>query len=227
MNKKQKISFYSILIIVVVAGISFLCFHDTNKREASTMEQALSLYQKGKFKKAKRYFEKADEEGIAEASFALGTQYFSGKGTNIDVNKALVYYHKAAQANYTPAKTTLALLYMNGDSVKQDVNTALTLAQEAAENGDIDAQLLLAKWFEDGQHIKKDIKQAVHFYEMAAKKGNKNAKIALSVIYKSGKGAIHENIFTSKRWEASLQKQKEFENIFQNLPADYIEPSNK
>ena len=220
MNKKQKISFCSILIVTIIICVSLLCCRNTKKEDLPVIAQALSLYQDGNFEKAKLYFEQADKEGVSEASFALGALYFSGKGVKADINKALFYYHKAAQANYAPAQTTLALMYMNGSEIEQDTETALFFAEKATENGDKEAPIILASWFENGQYVPKDLQKAVRFYEIAAKKGNINAKMALSAIYKDGKGSVLPNIFTAKRWEDSIQKQTRFDKIFQNRLPD-------
>lgn len=224
MDKKERISSEAALclICIVLAVALFLKFNPGNKIY-TPMDKALYSYQKGDYQEAMTYFAQADNANIAEATFALGAMHFSGKGTNIDIPKALSYYQKAADLNYTPAQTTLALLYMQGEVVARNPEKAVDWARKAAENNDEEAQILLAKWFENGEYIEKDIKQAVHFYEMAAKNGNIDAKGALSIIYKSGAGAVPSNIYTSKRWENSIKKQKRFENIFQNLPPDHIE----
>ena len=130
---------------------------------------------------------------------------------------------KAADNGYTPAQTTLALLYMDGKEIERDTGKAIEWAKKAAESNDTEAQIMLARWFENGEHIEQDMEQAVRFYQMAAQNGDINAKIALSVIYKNGKASLPPNIYTSKRWENSIQKQKRFENIFRNLPPDYME----
>lgn len=70
---------------------------------------------------------------------------------------------------------------------------------------------------------KKNVKKAVDFYTRAALQGDINAKTALSIIYKTGSGNVLPNLYTAARWQESIQKQKKFENIFQNLPPDYIE----
>jgi len=224
MDKKERISSETalFLICIILAVALFLKFNPGNKIH-SPMDKALFSYQKGDYRQAMTYFAQADNANIPEASFSLGAMYFAGKGTSVNIPKAFFYYQKAADLNYAPAQTTLALLYMQGDVVERNPEKAVELAKKAAENNDMEAQIMLARWFENGEHIEKDIKQAVHFYEMAAKNGDINAKTALSVIYKNSGDNVSSNIYTSKRWEDSIQKQKRFENIFQNLPPDYIE----
>ena len=224
MNKKQQTPLYIALTIAIVALmiISFLKIEPESQR-LSPMEQALSFYQNGDYKQAEIYFAQADNANIPEASFALGALYFSGKGVPVNISKALNYYEKAAENNYAPAQTTLALLYMQGDVVPRDAEKAIGWAEKAAESNDMDAQIMLARWFENGEYIERDMEKAVYFYKKAALNGDINAKTALSIIYKTGRDSVLPNIYTSKKWEDSIQKQKRFENIFQNRPADYIE----
>ena len=220
MNKKRRIFLYVIITTVVVfsATAAYIGFNRAD-HFASPLNQALSLYQKGDYKRAMTYFTKADKAGIPEATFALGSMHFTGLGTSVDIPKALSYYHKAADANYAPAQTTLAFLYIDGKYVAKDPEAAVNFALKAAENNDTEAQMILARWFENGEYVRRDMNEAIRFYTMAAKNGNMNAKIALTVIYKDRKG----NIVAAKKWEESIQKQKRFENIFRNLPPDYIE----
>ncbi|MBO4644228.1 MAG: sel1 repeat family protein [Alphaproteobacteria bacterium] len=224
MEKKERISLYIALVAigVVLTMILFPGFKP-KKQYLLPMEKALSFYQQGDYQQAMIYFAQADNADIPEASFALGVMHFSGRGTRVNIPKALNYYKKAAENGYAPAQTTLALLYMEGTSVDRDTEKAVEWAKKAAENNDTEAQIMLARWFENGEHIERDIKQAVHFYEMAAKNGDINAKMALSVIYKKGNGSVLSNPYAAKRWEDSIQGQKKYENIFQNRPADYIE----
>lgn len=224
MEKKEQTFFYFALgITLVILIIALLFKSDPENKIFSPAERGLSLYKKGEYQEAITYFAQADSVNIPEGSFALGAMHFAGLGTDVDIPKAIKYYEKAAELNYTPAQTTLAILYMQGEVVEKNPEKAVKWAETAARNGDMEAQLLVAGWYENGKNIEQNIKKAVHFYEMAAKQGSADAKIALSVIYKTGKGKILENIYTAKRWEDSIKKQKDFENIFQNRSLDKLE----
>ena len=226
MQKKERISLYKALglvgILLLTALILFL-----NRRPAdlsyNPLERALSLYEQGNYQQATIYFAQADVMNVPEAAFALGAMNFAGKGMPVDIPKALAYYEKAAEAGYAPAQMTLALLYIHGENVVQDSDKGLKFAEEAADNGDPEAQIMLARWYENGENVEKDMKKAVVFYQQAALQGDINAKTALSIIYKNGAGTVLPNPYTAARWQESIQKQKRFENIFQNLPPDYIE----
>ena len=221
MEKKDRNSLYAYLFFTVAVLVVFLIFKPESY-VSDPMNEALSAYRDGKYKLAMTHFSRAERLNNPIASFALGAMYFSGKGTDIDIPKALAYYQKAADWNYAPAQTTLALLYMEGQHVRKDPEKAVMLARKAAEQNEVEAQTILAGWFENGNNIEQNIPEAVRYYEMAARNGDANAKTALSVIYKDGKGAVLKNPHTAKRWADSIQKQKRLENIFQNLPPDYI-----
>ena len=214
--------FYAALFLIVGLLSVFLFFKPENPF-ADPMKEGLGAYRKKDYKTAMIRFKIAESLRIPEASFALGAMHFSGTGTDVDIPQALSYYQKAAELNYAPAMTTLAMLYMNGRFVPKNAKKAVALAEKAAQLNDVEAQIMLAGWFENGTLVEQDVPSAIRYYEMAARNGNINAKIALSVIYKDGKGSVTANPYTAKRWSDSIQKQRKLNNLFQNLPADYIE----
>ena len=217
MRKKGQTSLYMALGLTLSILIVALLFRFKPQGSFySPADLGFLSYEKGDYQQAMTYFAQADSNNIPEAAFALGAMHFAGKGTEINIPKALDYYKRSAEAGYAPAQTTLAVLYMESDKVEHDSEKAVLWATEAAMNNDMEAQLMLAGWYESGKLIEQDIGQAIRFYEMAAKNGSADAKIALSIIYKTGKGKTHANIYTAKRWEDSIKKQKDFENIFQN-----------
>lgn len=225
MQEKERTSLYKALGLVgILLLITLFLFLHQRPADLSynPLERALSLYEQGDFKQATTYFAQADVMNVPEAAFALGAMNFSGKGIPVNIPLALSYYEKAAKAGYAPAQTTLAIIYVNGIHVVQDLEKGAEYAKKAAENGDPEAQMMLAGWYENGTIVEKDMKKAVSFYKKAALQGDINAKIALSVIYKKGSDQITANPYTAARWEKSIREQKKFENIFRNLPENYI-----
>ena len=223
MNKKERLSLYAALgFIGIVLTVTLSLSLKPENRMNNPLEKALSLYQKGDYQQAITYFAQADNMNVPEATFALGAMHLAGKGTAVNIPRALFYYQKAADNNYSPAQTTLALLYMEGNFVQKDSEKAIAWAKKAAELNDAEAQIMLARWFENGDQTEQDMGQAVRYYEMAARNGDVNAKTALSVIYKNGKGSVPANPYAAKRWSDSIQKQQKLENLFQNRPADFI-----
>ena len=222
MKKTEHSPFYTALVFIVGLLSIFLFFKPENPF-ADPMKEGLTAYKKQDYKTAMIRFKIAENLRIPEASFALGAMHFSGTGTDVDIPQALSYYQKAAEMNYAPAITTLAMLYMNGRFIPKDTKKAISLAEKAAEMNDVEAQIMLAGWFENGTLVEQDVPSAIRYYEMAARNGNINAKMALSVIYKDGKGSVVANPYTAKRWADSIQKQRKLNNLFRNLPADYIE----
>lgn len=226
MRKKERISLYKALgVIGGVLFITLILFLNRQPEDLSynPMEKALSFYQQGDYQQATLYFAQADVMNVPEASFALGAMHFAGKGMPVDISKALTYYEKAANGGYAPAQMTLALLYIHGEKVERNVEKGIEFTEKAAKNGDPEASIMLARWYENGEYVEKDMEKAVKFYKQAALSGNIDAKMALSVIYKNGSGSVNANSRTAARWQESIQKQKRFENIFQNLPSDHIE----
>ena len=223
-NKEQRSLYFVLSIVIVILSAGLLSFHHLEQKPYADnpLETALKFYEQKDYKQAAFYFAQADTLNIAQASFALGAMYFSGKGIEQDIDKAFSYYEKAAGMNYAPAQTTLALLYIYGKNIAQDMDKGLHYLQNAAGNGEREAQLLLAKWYENGENVDKDMEKAVHFYKKAARQGDINAKLALAVIYKNGAPGIPANPYTAAHWQESIKKQKNFENIFQNQPSDHV-----
>lgn len=54
--------------------------------------------------KAVYWYEKAAEQGDAEAQYYLGDMYYKGEGTAADLKQALVWMEKAAEQGYELAK---------------------------------------------------------------------------------------------------------------------------
>lgn len=223
MDKKRREPLYMLLTAFAVSGVLMFFTLKPAKQYLSPANQALTFYKEGDYKQAMIFFAQADSYDVPEASFALGAMHFAGKGTKVNIPKAMAYYQRAADLGYTPALTTMALLYMNGEHMEKNAGKAVELAEKAAENNDVEAQMILAGWYENGKEIEQDVSKAVRYYTMAAENGDHNAKMALSIIYKNGKGDVLPNKYAAKRWEDSLQKQRKLENLFQNRPADYVE----
>mgnify|MGYP003176096670 FL=1 len=116
--------------------------------------------------------------------------------------------------------TTLAFLYAGGDLIPQNIEAAYTYMAEAAAKNDREAQITLGTWYENGFLGKKDTLAAVKWYTKAALNGDKNAKMALALIYREGKGLVAPNIFTSKRWYDSIEKQSVYEKRFKGEGSD-------
>jgi TPR repeat protein len=102
------------------------------------------------FKEAVKRYQKAADQGDAEAQMNLGGMYENGQGVEQDdkeafkwYQKAFKWYQKAADQGDAEAQMNLGLMYENGEGVEQDDKEAVKWYQKAADQGDALAQHIL------------------------------------------------------------------------------------
>ncbi|MBT5846769.1 MAG: sel1 repeat family protein [Verrucomicrobiales bacterium] len=102
------------------------------------------------FKEAVKRYQKAADQGDAEAQMNLGGMYENGQGVEQDdkeafkwYQKAFKWYQKAADQGDAEAQMNLGLMYENGEGVEQDDKEAVKWYQKAADQGDALAQYIL------------------------------------------------------------------------------------
>ena len=59
------------------------------------------------YKKAIEWFEKAAEQGDADAQYNLGVMYYDGQGVDVNYKKAFECYEKAAEQGHAQAQHNL------------------------------------------------------------------------------------------------------------------------
>jgi uncharacterized protein len=89
---------------------------------------------------AVQWFEKAAKQGHPDASLALGTAYFLGRGTDLDYAKALRWYTQAAEFGDVAAQYLVASMYENATGTSKNLDTALMWYIAAARQGDVAAR---------------------------------------------------------------------------------------
>jgi TPR repeat protein len=95
------------------------------------------------YAKARELYEKAADNGNADAMINLGLLYANGQGVARDYAKAREWYEKAADKGDAEAMTYLGALYANGQGVAQDYAKARELFESGADKGDADAKQYL------------------------------------------------------------------------------------
>jgi uncharacterized protein len=89
---------------------------------------------------AVRWYERAALQGHPDASLALGTAYFLGRGTNLDYAKALRWYTQAAEFGDVAAQYLVASMYESATGTSKNLDTALMWYIAAARQGDVAAR---------------------------------------------------------------------------------------
>ncbi|MFR6749415.1 MAG: tetratricopeptide repeat protein [Faecalibacterium sp.] len=124
------------------------------------------------------WYQKAAEQGHAEAQYALGDCYRTGEGVTKNGAEAVKWYRKAAEQGHVEAQNMLGICYHNGDGVAQDNQEAVKWCGKAAENGLALAQYNMGFFCEHGVGGANEV-DALKWYRKAAEQGNEDAKKAV------------------------------------------------
>lgn len=123
--------------------------------------------------------ERLANEGVAEASFLMGTAYAEGLGKVVDAVAAALWYERAALIGNMLAQHNMGNIYASGTGVPQNNSLAVSWWLQAAEQGDAIPQFRLAVMYEQGLGVVLDMKQAIRWYEESARRGYRQAQEAL------------------------------------------------
>lgn len=147
------------------------------------------------------FYEKAAEQGHADAQFQCGRRYHTGQGTAMDKEKALYWYEKAAQQGDGVAQNRLEELQTEKKALQGDAEAqyayaerlewsseaeAFTFYLKAAQQGHRDAQYKAGKCFAFGKGIGKENNEALKWLQAAAKQGHKKADTLSNLMCKKG-----------------------------------------
>lgn len=112
-----------------------------NKSTAEEMyQQGKACYDKNNFFEAAKWYQKAAEQGNADAQRTLGALYARGTGVPKDYTETVKWYRKAAEQGDSLAQYALSMHYLNGDGVEKDLSQAVYWCRKAAEQGQADAK---------------------------------------------------------------------------------------
>lgn len=91
------------------------------------------------YNQAKRWLEKASEQGDASAQNALGIIYLRGLGGDKNLSKSEYYYRLAANQNHENAQLQLALILLNNNKV-EDLAEAKNWLRKSSLLGNVEAK---------------------------------------------------------------------------------------
>jgi hypothetical protein len=95
--------------------------------------------------KALYWYEKAAEQGDADAQLRSGWAYDSGEGAKIDKAKALCWYEKAAEQGERTAQFNCGNMYYRGVGTEKDLDKAAFWLEKSKAQGETEAEKLLQK----------------------------------------------------------------------------------
>lgn len=122
----------------------------------SGLDEAVTLYAKGRFDDAFRSLETLAEAGDSNAQAWLAALYANGEGVEADLRLAFEWYEKAARQGHTQAQTNLGALMLSAHETLHNEADGVRWIAIAAENGDPFAQANLANLFAKGRGMRQD-----------------------------------------------------------------------
>jgi TPR repeat protein len=164
-----------------------------------TLENAVSVYERGDYAAAAALFASLAESGNTAAQVALGDLYYDGQGVAKSYDAALNWYRKAADAGLGRAQLRIGLMYSEGRSVPQDRKQAVRWYRLAAEQGLADAEYNLALAYDFGDGLPQDYAEAVRWYALAADQGLALAQNNLAAMYENGQG-VAQDLTQAYKW---------------------------
>ncbi len=124
------------------------------------------------YRKALPFYEKAAENRLPDAYYALAVIYREGLTTGIqDPDKSHAWLKKAADAGVDTAKVDLGIIYLNGTDVPKDINRAFGLLLSAAMEGNVIAQNRMAYMYWNGIGTKASQIEAAKWHVLAKRAG--------------------------------------------------------
>lgn len=196
-----------------------------------------ALYNKGgaiprNDKMAATWFEKAANQGNAEAQYQLGNLYENSQLAK-DYKTAASWYHKAAQQGSAKAQARLGVFYAHGLGVPQNPNEATLWSGKAALQGNADAQYWFGLGYMQGRRAPKDPQVAMGWLSKAAAQGHNDALLLMAKAYQYGDGtpkdavlayALNKLALVNKTSAAATQQRDDLED---ELSPEQLETSNK
>ena len=168
-----------------------------------------------------KWYQKAAEQGHAEAQHKLGTNYeigfktssFRSRRNEQDYGEAVKWYTEAAEQGLPIAQYDLGRMYRYGKGVQENDSEAVKWYQKAAEQGHVEAQMELGLMYEDGQGVKQNYAEAAKWYQKAAEQGHVEAQqilgrmyAKLGKIYEDGQG-VKQDYAEAAKWYRKAEKQ--------------------
>ena len=171
---------------VLMDDISSLLNHHATSNVVDYEDEALSLYDQGRYSESFAYFEKAAQKGSASAQYSLGVLYYNGDGVDKDPTKAIQWLTQAAMNDSTKAMLLLGKIYNYGwESVSEEVTKAIRWFNAAAAYDVAEAYFELGNiYYSKEGYI--NYKKAAELFERAVELGDMASKNPLAILRANG-----------------------------------------
>lgn len=138
--------------------------------------------------KAFYYYNLAAAQNNPVAINNLGSLYYSGIGTDVNIGKAMDMFEKAQQLGNVEAAVNLAFLYMTDNPRSKDSQKAIHYFEEAAGGNNPTAQFMLGYAYLRGFIVEKNYGKAFELLQKSALSKYDEAQYQLALLYVDGKG---------------------------------------
>lgn len=137
------------------------------------LKAAMDAMKKNDVATAFALFKKSCDGGNPSGCFGLGTMYATGKGVDVNLQKAQRYYEMGCSAGDPTSCTNLAMLYNEKTNAsKDDKELAVQFYMTACQGGDAIACNNLGFMYANGDGVAKDFFKAIRYYKLACNGGS-------------------------------------------------------
>lgn len=137
------------------------------------LKAAIDATKKGDLITAFGLFKSSCEGGNPSGCFGLGTMYASGRGVELNMQKAQQYYEMGCSAGDPTSCTNLAMIYNEKSGAsKDDKELAVQFYMTACQAGDAIACNNLGFMYANGDGVNKDFFTAIRYYKLACNGGS-------------------------------------------------------
>jgi len=196
----QRIPFYILLVGLVFAPLVY-----AEDQMAEERRVAYSALEQKNYKLAHILLTKLAKQGDVYANFNLAHMLETGKGTSIDIERAIAHYKFAFENGLLAAANNLGVIYADGIAVEVSAERAVYYYKLAADQGNVRAQANLAQLYLRGKIVPQDISIANAYFTRAAMQNDVHSQYQLGVMYFKG-DAVEKNIAEAYAW-MSLAKE--------------------
>lgn len=139
--------------------------------------------QEKKWRKVKKWYERAGEQGSGEAYDRLGVIYLKGLGLWKECYEdAFKCFEIAANKGIPTSINHLGVMYFKGEGVERNIKKAFECFQKGAEHNNREAQYNLGIMYKEGCGVERDLKKAKALFKKALEQGHLQAGMQLNAI---------------------------------------------
>lgn len=135
---------------------------------------------------AAAHFERAADQGNAQAQIRLAFAHATGRGVERDYARAHGLFQMAREAGDTTAGAHLSQLYRLGLGVNQNYAQARRLAEESAAEGAAFAFTQMSTFYLEGLGVPRNVDTGIEYLRRAAAQNEPRALSALAYQYETG-----------------------------------------